>query len=164
MLSVSLTSDSVLQTLSEKVWTIVRDNFLMNALTDAEVSDTDYFDWLREEGYTNEDGDIDWDRAPPYIEYNDDWKTILDKAEEWIHLRPGEMRGVVKLLNTDYSEDAPTDGWDFLLNWDYVLDKWVNLESKYLSYNTFYYMRKWIRKHIIITDDGKKVSVEYYAG
>jgi hypothetical protein len=164
MLSVTLASDSVLEKVSKKTWELVNENFLMPALSDAEVSDRGYVEWLESQGFVNDEGDIDWSQAPSYTEYNDEWQDILDYAEEWVNIDPASMRQVVELLTEKYPEDAPTDGWDFLLNWDKVLNAWLRYKYKRLQYDIFKTMGKWIERHVLITDDGQKVRVEYYAG
>lgn len=164
MLSVTLASDSVLEKVSNKIWELVNENFLMPALADAEMSDRGYFDWLQDQGLVDADGDVDWSQAPPYIEYNDTWDEILEDAEKWVHLDPNSMRQVVELLTEKSPEVAPTDGWDFLLNWDKVLHAWLRYNSKSLGHNVFDRMGEWIQLHVLITDDGQKVRVEHYAG
>lgn len=166
MLSVTLASDSVLEKVSKKTWELVNENFLMPALSDAEVSDRGYVEWLESQGLVDDHGLIDWSQAPPYTQYNDNWQDILDYAEKWVDLDPASMRQVVKLLNDKYPDDSdtPTDGWDFLLNWDKVLNAWLRYNSRRQYYDIFSSMGKWIERHVIITDDGQKVRVEYYAG
>lgn len=166
MLSVTLASDSVLEKVSKKTWELVNENFLMPALSDAEISDRGYVEWLESQGLVDDDGLIDWSQAPPYTQYNDNWQDILDYAEKWVDLDPASMRQVVELLNDKYPDDSdtPTDGWDFLLNWDKVLNAWLRYNSRRQYYDIFSSMGKWIERHVIITDDGQKVRVEYYAG
>tara|TARA_R110000868_G_scaffold162905_1_gene394913 strand:+ start:11673 stop:12842 length:1170 start_codon:yes stop_codon:yes gene_type:complete len=128
MLSVSLTSDSVLEKVSKNIWEIVHNDFLL-------PNDS-------------------WD----------DWDEIFDYAKKWVDLDPENMRQVVDLLTDKYPENEPTEGWDFLLNWDKVLNAWLLYKSKHTQHNVFASMGPWIQRHVIITDDGKTVGVDYYAG
>jgi len=48
-----------------------------------EIDDEYYYQYLRDEGFVDEDGEVAWENAPPYSEYNDDvrqWYNELDDA------------------------------------------------------------------------------------
>ena len=73
--------ESVAELVQEKVW---------EAISDWEMDDEYYLQYLRDEGYIDDDGEIDYDRAPGYTEYNDHadrwsrdiWNTVTPSPEE----------------------------------------------------------------------------------
>lgn len=72
--------ESVAELVQERVW---------EAISDWEMDDDYYQQYLRDEGYVD-DGEIDYDRAPGYTEYNDHadrwsrdiWNTVTPSPEE----------------------------------------------------------------------------------
>lgn len=84
-------SDDTLQRLSDEVWDIVKDK-VMDVYTDWEVRDEAYYTWLVKQGYVDDEGDIDWDTAPKYDEYNDDARQWLLDMEECCNPPPGVIR------------------------------------------------------------------------
>ena len=150
---VAFASDETLQKISDDIWEIVRD-VVMDDYSQWESSDDGFYDWLREEGYVDEDGDIDWDRAPPYEKYNPDAMRWITDVEEFAHLRPNQLRRAA--MDAYYSGDRD--------------DRSVyNLESA-IAWNLREKMKhddlsgegvaNWIDKNIIIkrTADGPKVE------
>lgn len=52
-------------------------------LSDWELSDDSYYAWLRSEEILDDEGDIDWERAPSYLDYNTEaqhWYTRIKSA------------------------------------------------------------------------------------
>jgi hypothetical protein len=153
--SVTLADDSVLQLVSDQLWKIVHDDFLIPRLTDAEASDRDYYEWLQEEGYVDEDGEIDWDRAPTYLEYNDNWQGIFDKSERLVHLSPEKMRDTVSRFG--WIEDG-----DNLLVWENTLSQVLRDDTrrgKFISR----FLPEFLVKHVVIQQDGDNISVKHVA-
>lgn len=151
--SISLADDSVLQLVSDQLWKIVHDDFLIPRLTDAEASDSGYYEWLQEEGYVDDDGKIDWDRAPTYLEYNDNWQGIFDKSERLVHLSPENMRDTVSRFG--WIEDG-----DNLLVWEKTLSQLLRDDTrrgKFLSR----FLPEFVTKHIVIQQDGDNISVKH---
>jgi len=150
---VAFASDELLQKISDDIWSIVQD-VVMDDYSQWESSDDGFYDWLREEGYVDEDGDIDWDRAPPYEKYNPDAMRWMTDVEEFTHLRPNQLRR------------AATEAWQ---HGDYDDRSVYNLESA-IAWNLREKMKhddmsgegvaNWIDKNIVIkrTADGPKVE------
>ena len=88
---VAFASDELLQKISDDIWAIVQD-VVMDDYSNWEANDGSYYDWLREEGYTTEDGEIDWDKAPSYEDYNPDAYRWVRDTEEFTHLNPRQLR------------------------------------------------------------------------
>jgi hypothetical protein len=150
---VAFASDETLQKISDDIWSIVQD-VVMEDYSNWEANDDSYYDWLREEGYVDEDGDIDWDRAPPYEKYNPDaWRWVQD-TEEFTHLSPNQLRR------------AANEAWQ---HGDYDDRSIYNLEAA-IAWNVRDKMKRdepdgegvanWINKNIMIkrTGDGPKVE------
>ena len=150
---VAFASDELLQKISDDVWNIVQD-VVMDDYSQWESSDDGYYDWLREEGYVDEDGDIDWDRAPPYDKYNPDAMRWMTDVEEFTHLRPNQLRR------------AATEAWQ---HGQYDDRSVYNLESA-MAWSVREHMKRdeisgegvanWIDKNIVIkrTADGPRVE------
>jgi hypothetical protein len=74
------TVESIIQQVAELAKDVV-----MDIMSDWEFSDDTYQDWLQKEGYVDSDGDIDYDRAPSYFEYNpaaeDYYDAVMGKLD-----------------------------------------------------------------------------------
>ena len=150
---VAFASDELLQKISDDIWAIVQD-VVMDDYSNWEANDDSYYDWLREEGYTTEDGEIDWDKAPSYEDYNPDAYRWVRDTEEFVHLNPRQLRR------------AATEAWQFS---EYDDRSVYNLETA-IAWNVKDKMRgdepdgegvaNWIDKNIIIkrTADGPRVE------
>ena len=150
---VAFASDETLQKISDDIWAIVQD-VVMDDYSNWEANDDSYHEWLREEGYTDEDGDIDWDRAPPYEDYNPDAYRWVRDTEEFTHLNPLQLRR------------AATEAWQ---HGDFDDRSVYNLEAA-IAWNLREKMRRdeisgegvadWIDKNIMIkrTADGPRVE------
>ena len=55
--------------------------YVYEAIDDWMVDDEYYYDWLRDEGYWNEEEDMPSDDAPSYIDYNDDVRRFVDEVD-----------------------------------------------------------------------------------
>ena len=150
---VAFASDELLQKISDDIWAIVQD-VVMDDYSNWEANDNSYYDWLREEGYTTEDGEIDWDKAPSYEDYNPDAYRWVRDTEEFVHLNPRQLRR------------AATEAWQFS---EYDDRSVYNLETA-IAWNVKDKMRgdepdgegvaNWIDKNIMIkrTADGPRVE------
>ena len=150
---VAFASDELLQKISDDIWAIVQD-VVMDDYSNWEANDDSYYDWLREEGYTTEDGEIDWDKAPSYEDYNPDAYRWVRDTEEFVHLNPRQLRR------------AATEAWQFS---EYDDRSVYNLETA-IAWNVKDKMRgdepdgegvaNWIDKNIMIkrTADGPRVE------
>lgn len=92
--------DNVLEKLSEEIYQLVWEHYLMERLSNAEAGDDGYYRWLEEEGYVSEEGEVDWDRAPPYLEYNDELSSEFEKVESALQLDAESIRQIAE----DYLE------------------------------------------------------------
>lgn len=78
------TPDNVLQEVINSVADLAQ-TFIWETISDWEAQDDYYFKFLRDEGFVDEDGEVDWDRAPSYTEYNEnasDYETTLTELTQ----------------------------------------------------------------------------------
>ena len=151
---VSFASDELLQKISDDIWGYV-EPVIMDDYSNWESNDDSYHEWLRDEGYVTDDGDVDWDRAPGYEDYNPDaWRWVRD-TEEFVHLDPRQLRR------------AATEAWQ---NSEFDDRSVYNLETA-IAWNVKDKMRRdepdgegvanWINRNlrIISSSDGPRVEL-----
>lgn len=92
--------DSVLESAVSKVREACSD-FVNDILHEWMHHDEYYYTWLEEEGYVDEYGDIDWDRVPPYEDYNDEYRQYVNKIDDALSAPAGAIRQIA----IDVSED-----------------------------------------------------------
>lgn len=105
--TVAFASDDVLKGVVQEIWELARDR-VSDVITDWEANDDYYYKWLREEGYADEEGDINWDKAPSYTEFNDEARRWMDDIEEFVNLSPKYLRQSVRDQISDgtFDEDS----------------------------------------------------------
>lgn len=149
---VQFTPDELLQELSDRIWDLAQDP-INDILADWEANDDSYHQFLRSEGYEDGEGNIDWDRAPSYDEYNDDARRWAMDMEEYCHPSPDQLREMAAEQSGDGTYDE---------------DSIYNLEG-YIAHNLRHMMRRehsgdhiadWIDRNIHIrkTPDGPRVE------
>ena len=150
---VAFASDELLQKISDDIWSIVQD-VVMEDYSNWEANDDSYYDWLREEGYVDEDGDIDWDRAPPYDKYNPDAMRWMTDVEEFTHLRPNQLRrAATEALQSGEYDDRSVYNLEAAIAWN-LRDKMRRDEISGEG------VANWIDKNIAIrrSADGPRVE------
>jgi hypothetical protein len=92
--------DSVLQPLLDKIAELAEEH-LWEILSDWESNDDYYFKYLRDEGYEDENGDIDWDRVvkgrDTYENYNDEYRRFSNDMQDAIRPTIKTIRGLLNL-------------------------------------------------------------------
>lgn len=105
--TVAFTDNSVLEGIIQQIWEFVQDR-ANDVLSDWESSDDYYYTWLKDQGYTNEEGDIDWDKAPGFLEYNDEARRWISDIEEFVNVSPRHLREIVRDQVGDGTFDEDT--------------------------------------------------------
>lgn len=87
-------------------------DYVYEILSDWEVNDTSYYNWLEEQGYYNEEaGEFDWDRIAEdnisYFDYNDEAQRYYDKAESSLDAGPDAVRDMAQELSDEYNDSEP---------------------------------------------------------
>lgn len=92
--TVTFAPDAVLELVVKQVWSLAYDE-IMNILSNWESNDDYYYTWLKDKGYVDDEGSVDWDQAPSYLEYNDDANDWYTSMERSIKVSPHELRQIV---------------------------------------------------------------------
>jgi hypothetical protein len=92
---VEFVPDGVIEGIMQQIWEFVEER-VNDVLTDWEASDDYYHTWLKEQGYVNEEGDVNWDDAPSYTEYNDEARRWISDIEEFVNVSPRHLREIVR--------------------------------------------------------------------
>lgn len=88
---IEFASDEELTPILDQVSEIMGD--IVNDISDEWAANDDYYyQWLQDEGYMNEEGDVDWDRAPSYFEYDPEADDNYTKMRHVTSLSPDEFR------------------------------------------------------------------------
>jgi nuclear transport factor 2 (NTF2) superfamily protein len=139
--------DEVLEKLVNSIWELIQ-NKVNDALADWEANDDYYYQWLGNEGYMDEDGNIDWDRAPSYTDYNGDARRWMLDIEEFARPSIPKLKKIVNGMVEDGTFDEDNIYWlesfiaqnlrnemrkdsvgaDFIADW---IDKNVTIKKTY---------------------------------
>jgi len=122
-------------------------------LTDWEVNDEYYYTWLQEEGFVDENGDVDYENAPGYLDYNDDAKREYELILDAINPGVDKLKEAAIIYMND-EEDVPMikDTDDVIVHMMssshfYTRDEREILEST----------AEWIRRFLYV-QDGKVIK------
>lgn len=104
---VQFASDELLQNLSDQIWELTQDK-VYDAISDLEANDDYYHQWLKDEGFVDDEGNVDWDEAPSYTEYNDDARRWLSDMQEYCNPRPDALRRMTaeQVADGTFDEDS----------------------------------------------------------
>lgn len=110
---IEFADDSVLEEGVRKVRDLAMEH-VYEILSDWEVNDDYYYQWLQQEGYYDEEnGEMDWDRISKddasYLSYNDEARQYLDRAEDALDLPAGTVREIAKNLADEHRDGEPYD-------------------------------------------------------
>jgi predicted nucleotidyltransferase len=81
-------------------------DFINELISYESAHDEDFYDRLRDDGFVTEDGDIDWDRAPSYLEYNDDLRIWAKRADDALNISSAEIVQYAETKSEEQSDDA----------------------------------------------------------
>lgn len=73
--------DRVLNDVLNEIHTRVMD-YLWDTVDDYRANNEWYWQQLRDEGYINDEGDVDWERAPDYLEYDSELKDLVNSVDQ----------------------------------------------------------------------------------
>ena len=128
-------------------------------LNEWQLNDDYFYDWLRDSGYEDEDGDIDWDRVAndgiEWMEYNDEARRWRNKAMDALSPSLDELSDAITDY-FDYKQEYPT-----ITDLDYLIAGYV--ESEFHSsrrVNSDAGLSEWIKYNIIIKPEGDGYRVK----
>lgn len=96
-----------------------------NMLAQWQAEDGYYYQFLDDEGYVSDDGDVDWEaveRMGGYLAYNDEARRFYKNAKDAVFLSPEEAKTIAKEIQDDNNDDELL----MLHDLDHVLVKNVN--------------------------------------
>ena len=149
---ISFAPAKVLETICEKVYELVDQNFLMDLLTKWESDDNSYWDWLNSEGFVDEEGNVDWDQAPSYLEYNDEARHTFSRIESSIKMDAKQIRDAAEDYSNENGEDPTVRSLEYVLA--HNVRKHLSRHQRYIA--------DWIEIHLDIDytpGETPKVSV-----
>lgn len=132
---------------------------VVEMLDEWQMNDSDYYNWLRDSGYEDEDGEIDWDRVEKdgntWLEYNDEARRWYDSANDALSPSLDELSDAINDYY-DYKQEYPT-----ITDLDHLIAGYV--ESEFYSnrrVNSDAGLAEWVKDNIIIKPDGDGYRVK----
>ena len=121
-------------------------------LSEWEHEDDDYYSYLQDEGFMDEDGDIDWDRAPPYSDYNSEYEQASREMNNAIDITPKEFKEHISEYISEYIDECESDGHEpdlRLTNAEFLFSYIVSKECGRNGSD----FAEWIREKMYINPD-----------
>ena len=127
-------------------------------INDWEMEDDYYYDYLRDQGYQDEDGDIDWDavekNGDTWLGYNDEARMWFNKATSALEPSISSLTYIIADYTNNWSEHPTIENLDRLIA--------GNVEEEFSGSrnSTDAGLAEWIKYNIIVKKegDGYKVS------
>ena len=102
------TPDEMLEPLIEKIKVAVRDH-LSEMVGDWEAEDNYWWDYLREKGHVDAEGDIDWDKVydanESYLEWNYEASDFISDVNAAVDLTPREVKELAHEVASEWGAD-----------------------------------------------------------
>lgn len=144
-------------TVVDKIKELAKDH-VYEILSDWELADDYYQDWLISNGYQDDDGDFDWDR----IEKDEaDWLNYNDEAREWYNkamdsLSPSfsDLMGLTDDYY-DYKGEYPT-----ITDLDYLVAGYIENEFSGRRNISDAGLAQWVKDNIIVKKEGENYTVK----
>lgn len=99
-------SSEEIESITGKITGYLKDQ-IDKIITDMRDNDDAYMDWLYDMEYVDQDGDVNWDEAPPYTEFNPEIEEVYERMLEAIDMSAEEARKFIKHIE-DYDGDEYT--------------------------------------------------------
>jgi len=143
-----VTPAEILQPLIDQIADIASD-YINDKISDWEMEDDYYYNELREKGYVDEDGDVDWTRVEKdgmsWLETNDEAQEWLSRAQDAVRPSIDRLRDAAQEWAEDNGEECTLHQLDSLVA-SIVIEEFTsrrgNTEDGGLS--------EWMEKHIQI--------------
>lgn len=115
---VVITPDEILQPLIDQIADITND-YINDTLSDWEMEDDYYYNDLREKGYVDDEGDVDWTRVEKdgmtWLETNYDAKTWYDRAQDAVRPTIDRVRSGAQEWTEEEGEECTLHHLDSLI-------------------------------------------------
>jgi len=96
--------DNELETLLEKIEVLVTDQ-IDNLITKWRDEDKDYINWVKDMEYVDDEGDIDWEKAPSYREFNPEVDDMYEDMTKAVSLSPEDLKDFAQELEDEIGEE-----------------------------------------------------------
>ena len=146
--SVVFADDEVLVPMLDAIKEIALE-YVGNIVTEWQVNDDYYNTWLHEQGYVDENGDIDWEQAPSYFDYNSEAESEYNHLVDAVTITPWEAREGA----TEYLVDEETS--PSLNELDRLVAFIVRSRATRATNHQFEDFAHWIVQHTSISKDNK---------
>lgn len=112
-------------------------------LGEMETEDDHYYTWLRDNGYTVDDEDIDWEKVPSYFDYNPDAEMYYNLMVDSVTLTPAELQKAT----IEYIKDDPDRGQPTIEDIEHVIYHYIyeNAPEGYVGE-----LRRYLNDHVLI--------------
>lgn len=142
---IQFTDNAVLEQVLDEISRLMTDK-ITDIISDWEARDDEYYAWLKDEGYVDDDGDIDLEKAPSYLEYNTEAEDEYSQAIEAVKQTPRSIKDLIPEYKSDYPDDeTKVPNIEDILIWhiDQELDSdWARQLVRYLKQNVHIYRGK----------------------
>jgi len=102
--------DEILKKLIKQIMEMSNE-YVWEKVSDYEAEDDYYREWLADNGYSTEDGDIDWDRVHDddvtYTQFNDEMRMFLKDYDKFSQMTPQILREAAQ----EYLEKVDSDAY-----------------------------------------------------
>jgi hypothetical protein len=107
--------DKVVDGIMGKIKDMVQE-YLWDLVGEWEQNDEYYWEMLRDEGYMDEEGDVDWEKAPQYLEVNDELRRLVDDVTNVIDMTAEQVKKEAADSNDDDSNEWTVGNIELLLS------------------------------------------------
>lgn len=142
---VMFADDSVLEKLINQVKEFSLDH-IHEILSDWESQDDSYYQFLKDGGYVNDDGDISED-APTYFDYNPDAEEQYDMLVSAVNLSPRELRDAAVEYASDENENPTLGDFEHIVAYAILYNR--NRSEKH----NLNHLAEWIGHNLYVQDN-----------
>ena len=108
-------NEDELRSAIEKIKQLAQDK-MMDILTDWEMQDDTYYQYLQDEGYVDEEGEYK-DDYPGYTDYNDEAQIFYNRAHGALDITVDELRELAQELEDNDGRDQMVSNLEDVISW-----------------------------------------------
>lgn len=131
--------------------------YVFDLETTWQENDDYYTEWLRSEGYVDETGDIDWDRAPSYLEYDDDAKRLYNGLIDAVSTNPKQVKEWAISYGQEMGDSPKLEKLDQVIAWGIGSD----MRGRGYDSDVYENLASWIEKNVKVDTYGKVSLMRY---
>jgi len=127
--------------------------FVFEQTAEWEINDVGFLDYLTDEGIVDDEGNIDWENAPSYAEYNDDVNAMHSVLSDTFDITRDDLINAAQRLNVEDGDyDATFEPHLYsVANLDYIFSFILreDLPSRTNNYDAIDYVKHSIAEYIL---------------